>query len=272
MEILSALNTTSARLLATALDAGTCWQVWQNDHFRWLQTESGICHSAVDLRPGSSSILPHVQAMSLAWAFTEAPAAVLLAGLGGGDQLRQFDRLWPQARVDCVDLNGKVIELYRRYFSEFVSINVGLKQQSIEQALQLEADPYDIICIDILNDQDNPDCLWRPSFYESCQLKLSPSGVLVVNLLPKDSQQLLQLAVKLRQLFCRRMLFIPVAGCDNVILLLLKQTARFNNRDDLSQAIEYLQFQLGQTLAIDLDRLYQLNVKDVKGELELWQY
>jgi|GEM_PF-4788625 len=272
MGILPALKTTSAHLLATASDSGVCWQVWQSEHFRWLQTESGTCHSAVDLRPNSNSILPHVQAMSLAWAFVEAPAAVLLAGLGGGDQLRQINRLWPQAKVDCVDLSGKVIELYRRYFSEFVTIKVGLKQQPIEQAMQLDADPYDIICIDILNDQDNPDCLWRPNFYESCQLKLSPSGVLVVNLLPKDSQQLLQLAVKLRQLFCRRMLFIPVVGCDNVILLLLNQTASFNNRDGLNKAIEYLQLQLGQTLAIDLDGLYRLNIKDARGELELWQY
>ena len=273
MTILEQLNTHSAELLDSRADGEILWQVWQNSQFRWLQDSNNLVHSAVALTEVASATLPHINSMALAFAFVTMPLdQVFLAGLGGADQLRQIKQLAPQAKLTCVDSSAAVVALQQQYFNQGLgSVAVDIQVDDVALALGRNGRLYDLILLDVLSGSASPECLWQPSFYQQCQRRLAGDGVLAVNILPGSQRQLLSLAVSLRQLFCKRMLFIPVLGCDNVVLLLFKQSPRIKNELALQQAITALEKTLTYSLQLDVLQLHQLNVTTDSGALELWQ-
>lgn len=274
MTVLDQLNTDDAELLASEHEGEQQWQVWQNKRYRWLQDGHGLIHSALSLGGELRHCLPHINAMALAFAFTPQPLQrVFIAGIGGGDQLRQIGCLAADASVDVVDNSAVVVALHRQFFNQGTTRSrLQVSQVDVASAVASLTAEYGLMLIDVLAANASPECLWEPSFYQNCQRCLGDDGVLAVNILPRSEAQLLALAVSLRQLFCKRLLFIPVPACDNVVLLLFKQSPQSAlGEQALREAIKVLEQQLGYDLDIDVDELHRLNICDAAGALELWQ-
>jgi spermidine synthase len=201
--MLEQLKADEAKLLASKSDGQECWQVWQNEQYRWLQDSSAIVHSALNLNNPQADALPHTKAMALSFAFTESLERIFLAGLGGGDQLRQIDQLATAAVIDCIDNSAQVIELQQRFFPVAANNNkVNISECELAAALAGDGCCYDLILLDVLSVNASPECLWQTSFYQQCQKRMKPGGVLAVNIVTPNQQALLSLAVSLRQFFC----------------------------------------------------------------------
>lgn len=274
MTVLDQLNTDDAEMLASEFEGEQQWQVWQNKNYRWLQDDHGLIHSALSISGGAGHSLPHINAMALAFAFAPQPLQrVFIAGIGGGDQLRQIARLAAAASVDVVDNSAVVVALQQQFFNQANNLaGLQVKQADVASAVASSGAEYELMLIDVLAGNASPECLWELDFYQNCQRCLSNEGVLAVNILPRSKSQLLALAVSLRQLFCKRMLFIPVPACDNVVLLLFKQSPQtISCEQNLRQAIATLESQLACDLGLDVDVLHRLNVCNADGALELWQ-
>lgn len=165
-------------------------------------------------------VLPHLSAMLLALRYMPTPANVLELGLGGGALQRFFNHFYPESTITTVELDRKIIEIYREFFdcpngSEYI----------IEADAQTEICNHktiDLLIIDLFSERGSPEFLYEEPFYKSCFDAVSKDGVIVINLLPELQMQTIQVTALLEAIsgFSCRVFSCP--GYRNRIIMCAK--------------------------------------------------
>lgn len=112
------------------------------------------------------------------------PERILVIGLGGGSLPRLMQKLFPEARIDSVEIDPAVIEVAEKYFAfetrpgDTVVARDG--RVFVRRAL-LRGQTYDFILLDAFTGDYIPEHMMTREYLQECKQLLAEGGVLVAN-------------------------------------------------------------------------------------------
>ncbi len=188
---------------------------------RWLQFGSPAIQSAMRTDAPTALMLSYLPLMMAFHLFVPAPRHGLLLGLGGGAIARHLHALHPQLRQTVVESRPVLGEICHDYFSlPRDPRRIALRFHDAMDWLRREGDgAHDVLMVDLYGRDSLPFFMYEPAFYARCRAQLATRGMLVINLLVPDRDELAFLLGHLRQAFDGRSLCLNVPGQHNVIVL-----------------------------------------------------
>ncbi len=110
---------------------------------------------------------------------TAPPESVLMLGLGGGTAALQYRTLYPEARVLGVEIDRRVVELGHEYMGLPRDVDVVI--EDARTFLAIDDGHYDVILVDAFQFPYIPFQLTTREFFELLHDRLSPGGVVLLN-------------------------------------------------------------------------------------------
>ena len=143
----------------------------------------GVDQSIVSLDDPASVPMEYVRYAGMGLLFVPEPGSVLMIGLGGGNFSGLIHRVLPEARVDVVEINPVVVEAAKSFFGlvedERYRVHLADGAAFVHDAKAR----YDLILADAgSGDGIIPEHLTTDRFFSALRERLTPNGVLVVNL------------------------------------------------------------------------------------------
>lgn len=124
------------------------------------------------------------------------PRSALFIGLGVGAMPRYFNRLYPDAEVDVVDIDPDVVDIAKKYF--YFSENDKMRVHVSDGRTFIRRDPkkYDIIFLDAYQGGHIPFHLTTVEFLQEVKKHLNPGGIVVSNVLARHKNKFFTAMVK----------------------------------------------------------------------------
>lgn len=144
---------------------------------------------------------------------------VLVVGLAAGTVPQRFWRIFPEARIDGIEIDPAVVEAGKSYFGMDDPRLNAIVGDGRYQLNQLDG-PYDVVTIDAYRVPYIPWHLTTREFFEEVDARLAPDGVLTVNVgrVPQD-RRLIEALTATLQLVFPTVHTIDVPGTLNTILV-----------------------------------------------------
>jgi spermidine synthase len=122
------------------------------------------------------------------------PARIALLGNAAGTIARAYGHLFPRTRVDAVEIDAELSEIGRRYF-DMRGPRLHLFHEDARPFLRRIDARYDLISLDVYRQPYIPFYLTTREFFELVRDRLTPDGVLVVNVGHPEGKDELEKAV-----------------------------------------------------------------------------
>lgn len=117
----------------------------------------------------------------LALAIRPEATRTLAIGLGGGTVVKRMWRDYPLMRVDAVEIDPAVVGVARRFFALPDDERIRVFVDDGRHFLEASEDRYDIIIVDVFDDDRVPRPLTTEEFLRTAWDRLAEGGVLVYN-------------------------------------------------------------------------------------------
>lgn len=166
--------------------------VIQNGEFRELWFKGGgeyYLQSRVNTEGKDPLALVYSRMMMASLLFCPKPQRMLMVGLGGAAVSSCLGQWFPNLKIDIVEVDGKVIELSKKYFSLSESNRCRVFEEDGRVFIKKRKgqEPYDWIILDAFKSGSIPYHLKTQEFYKEIREVLSPGGVLGSNLYGKGN-------------------------------------------------------------------------------------
>lgn len=150
---------------------------------------TNVAQSILDLNNPLQLIFPYARAILLALIWKNSPKKIYVIGFGGGSIPNYFHHYFPDAIVECTDIDPAAVEIAQKFFG--IQLNDKLKvaiQDGREYLAEQNATvKNDIIIVDAgFGSGYMPYKLVTQEFYQLCKTRLSSAGAVVVNLFHKQ--------------------------------------------------------------------------------------
>lgn len=123
-------------------------------------------------------------ALASTWA-EQAPRRVLLLGLGGGTSAHAYRRLYPDAEIVGVELDGEIVQVGRDQLGldlDGVDIEIeDARSYVVRRSRAGSAEPFDVIILDAFQFPYIPFHLATREFFAAVRGSLAPGGVFMMN-------------------------------------------------------------------------------------------
>jgi len=176
------------RLRKPSEDAKTVY-VSEKFGVRSLHIGSDTVQSAMRIARPNDLELSYTRSMMACLLFHPDPCNVLMVGLGGGSVAKYVYHQLPEAKLRVLELDPQVVAIARQCFlvppddARFeVIIGDGAEYMARRDARA------DLIMVDGYDAESHVEELATREFYRHCRERLTPGGVLVVNLWGGDRQ------------------------------------------------------------------------------------
>ncbi|MBX3639437.1 MAG: polyamine aminopropyltransferase [Nitrosomonas sp.] len=161
----------------------------EQDGVRSLHLGGSMVQSAMRIAAPNALELVYTQCMMGFMLFHPKPGYVLMIGLGGGSLAKFVYHYLPEARVTVIEPYRQVIMAARQYFYvPHDDARFAIVEADGARYITAEAINADIIMVDGFDDGDQVQSLCSQEFYDHALQALNRNGMLVVNLLSRDSQ------------------------------------------------------------------------------------
>jgi len=150
---------------------------------------TNVAQSILDLDNPLNLIFPYARAILLALVWKNQPQKIYIIGFGGGSIPRFFHHHFPDAIVECTDIDRTVVEVARKFFGILFDdrLKVAIQDGREYLAQQNPIVNNDIIIVDSgFGNGYMPYKLVTQEFYQLCKTRLSTAGVLVIHLFHKE--------------------------------------------------------------------------------------
>lgn len=190
--------------------------------------------SALDLNEPDRMVFHYTQYLHLAMAFHDNPQRVLFIGLGGGSTPRRFHRDYPTLRIDVAELDPEVVSVAKRYF--MFQESERMQVQAVDGRIFLQKTPhrYDVIVLDAYYADAIPFHLSTREFLQELKAKLTPTGILVSNIIGTvrgaDSKLFRSMLKTLQTEFPQTYVF-PVDEVSNIIVIATQEKERLGKQE-----------------------------------------
>jgi spermidine synthase len=109
------------------------------------------------------------------------PRSMAMLGNAAGTVSRAYGRYFPQTQIDGVEIDGDVTEIGREYFDLGANANLETYTEDARPFLRRIDRRYDLIGIDAYRQPYIPFYLATVEFFELARDRLTPGGVVVIN-------------------------------------------------------------------------------------------
>lgn len=198
-------------------------QVLEQDNYRWLQSDDAI-QSLMDITQPNQVILSVHQAMLIFILWLNKPVKLLNLGMGMGIFERALlapDNAGIIQQLTSVEQDAFFITLAQKFFS--LPGKTCIKQQSAQVAIEESDVIYDVILCDIFIKAQVANCLYDLSFFQHCCATLHSGGVMIINVMVDNEQQLIKMLTLAHQVFQFSAL-ITFSNYKNIVVLVSQQT------------------------------------------------
>jgi predicted membrane-bound spermidine synthase len=155
----------------------------------WDYTES-----ITNLADADDLVLRYAQTMTVSVLHPETPKRILMLGLGGGSLSTYLGRFMPDAAIDIVELDKRVIEAAKNYFGLRATDRVRYLDADGRVYLNRNKQLYDLILLDAYRGGFVPFHLLTREFYTLVKERLAPGGAVASNV--HDGSKLYHSTVK----------------------------------------------------------------------------
>ena len=142
----------------------------------WDYTESVSNLSDPDDLP-----LRYTQVMTVAAIYPETPKRILMLGLGAGTLSTYLGRFMPEANINVVEIDRRVIDTAKTYFGLRETERVHYLDSDGRVFLNRRKETYDLILLDAYRGGFVPFHLLTREFYELVKQHLAPGGAVASN-------------------------------------------------------------------------------------------
>jgi spermidine synthase len=206
------------RVRKPADDAET---VYMSERFgvRSLHIGSDTVQSSMRLARPNDLELSYTRSMMAFLLFVRPPERILMIGLGGGSVAKFVYHRLPHTTTTAVEVNPRVLAVARQYFN-VPADDARFEVVVADGAAYVErADvSADVLVVDGYEADSHVEALATKAFYAACNKRLSPGGMLVVNLWGGD-KQFHTLLGRIQSAFPGGTLCLPAERPGNVIVL-----------------------------------------------------
>jgi spermidine synthase len=217
--------------------------------------------------PGESGtlVLPYSRSMMVGLACVEKPAHILVVGLGGASIPSILRQHYPQAWIDCVEIDSAVIDVAKRFFDFQEDDRLRAHAVDGRKFIEETSHRYDLIFLDAYGNDVIPPSLTTREFLLAVRRALSTRGVVLGNIWSRASNPLYDsMLVTYRHVFKQVYLF-DASQRGNIIFLAIPRGGILH-REDLEQKAAAVSKK--QNLGFDLGELIRSSYQDAR-ELSL---
>jgi len=140
--------------------------------------------SCMDRKQPERIVMSYPRMMLASLYVRPAPESILIIGLGGGTLPMALSQMFPQARIDTVEIDPAVVRVARRYFGFRDTGRIQVFEMDgrvfVKRALR-QGQRYDLIMLDAFDHEYIPEHLLTREFIGEVKSLLIPQGVLVAN-------------------------------------------------------------------------------------------
>lgn len=129
-------------------------------------------------------VFPYVRMMFASLLVTPQPKSILMVGLGAGSIPEALAEMFPESKIDVVEIDKAVVRVAREFFDFNETENMTVFAQDarvfIKRAIKAETH-YDMILLDAFTGDYIPEHLMTREFLQEAKALLSARGVLAAN-------------------------------------------------------------------------------------------
>jgi spermidine synthase len=185
---------------------------------RSLHIGSDTIQSSMRIARPNDLELSYTRSMMGFLLFVPEPRQVLMIGLGGGSLAKFVYHRLPGAAVDAVEVNPRVVAIARQSFGvppDDARLRVIVADGA--EHVQREDVRTDAILVDGYEADRHVEEVSSPAFYAACRQRLTPGGVMVVNLWGGD-KLFYTLSKRIEDAFPGGTLCLPAERPGNVVV------------------------------------------------------
>jgi len=149
-----------------------------------FEGRSKASQSCIDLNEPLDHVAEYTEMAFAGLLFLPRPESMLVIGHGGGIIPTSFSKLFPNAKVDIVEIDPDVPPLSSKYFGFSEKENMNVHIMDGRRFIRKSKTKYDIVVLDAYRGEQVPFHLKTEEFYrEIKEYALSKKGVLVSNVI-----------------------------------------------------------------------------------------
>jgi len=156
----------------------------------WFRKKNDFfLQSRIDINKLDTLILVNTKLLISALLLQPAPRRILMIGLGGCAVSNFLSRLYPQATIDVVEIDQKVIDISKKFFYLNETLNYKVHHDDGRRFVRKMSGrkTFDLIYLDAFKSGSIPFHLKTIQFYEDVNRVLSSGGVVGSNLYGKSN-------------------------------------------------------------------------------------
>jgi spermidine synthase len=251
------------RLRKPAEDAETVY-VSEKYGVRSLHIGSDTVQSSMRIARPNDLELSYTRSMMAFLLFNPVPRTVLMVGLGGGSVAKFVYHQLPQTGIRVLEVDPQVVAIARQCFlvpPDDARFRVTVGDGAVHMAQSGAA--ADVIMVDGYNAESQVDELATREFYADCRARLTPRGVLVVNLWGGD-RQFNDVLQRIEAVFPDGTLCLPARKPGNVITFAFRDAPGPLRWDDLDRRAVELETRYGLEFPLFVAALRTMNRCDAE--------
>lgn len=140
-----------------------------------------------------------------------------MIGMGGGSLAKYCHHYLPNCQISVAEIDQRVIDLGHHFQIPFDSPRLRVHCADGADWLKTCSQQFDVLMIDAYGAQGMPDNIASNAFFDLCRTRLSPQGILVVNLWGSD-KRFESYYQRIRTIFDDAALAIGADACANRIV------------------------------------------------------
>ncbi|MFZ9888270.1 MAG: spermidine synthase [Myxococcota bacterium] len=156
--------------------------------------EEAADQSVLELARPEATALAYVRGAALSLALVPDIKRALVVGLGGGSFTTLLRRVLPHAVVESVEIDPVVVDVAQSHFGLVVDRRTPVHVTDAAAFLLSTRKSFDLIFLDAYEGEQIPAHLCTRPFFEAVRARLTPRGVVVMNLATDDADGLAEVA------------------------------------------------------------------------------
>jgi len=140
--------------------------------------------SCMDVKNPKRMVFSYTRMVMAGLLFNPNPKNIMIVGLGGGTLPMALNELFPQAKIQTVEIDGAVVDVAKRFFNFQESANNKIVQQDARvfaKRANLKKEKFDFIILDAFNGDYIPEHLMTREFLTEVQIRLHQAYSMTTN-------------------------------------------------------------------------------------------
>jgi spermidine synthase len=141
----------------------------------------GIQHSSMNLNDPFDLVIDYTEYFHLGMMFNPDAANILFVGGGGFTGPKNFLTLYPDTKIDVIEIDSDVIDVAKRYFDLKEDSRLQIFNDDARKHLSTFEKKYDVIVLDAYASTYVPYHLMTHEFFQTLEQRLEPDGIIISN-------------------------------------------------------------------------------------------